>query len=77
MNVSMDGSGNVTTDTTYSTTGINTIKSQMVTISNELKTFDNSQIIALRNELNNQYVTLISFTKFLEEWIKILQEVEL
>lgn len=77
MNLSMDTSGNVSLDTSVSTTGINTIKTQMVTISNELKPFDNAQIFTLQAELNSKYQTLISFSKFKEEYNSILGEVRL
>lgn len=77
MEISIDGSGNVSIDKTYDTTGINTINNNMVTILNTLKTFDKSQIISLKNTLNEIYPTLINFEKFIEEWEQVLNEVEL
>lgn len=77
MKISIDGSGNVSLDTSYDSTGINTINSNMVSMLNTLKTFDSDQINGLKNELNSLYPTLINWTEFINEWQDVKGEVEL
>lgn len=77
MNISIDGNGNVSLNRSFDSAGISAINSNMITILNTLKTFDNVQIKALKNELNDIYPTLINFSEFMEQWSDVLDEVEL
>lgn len=77
MNISIDSNGNVSLNRSFDASGISSINSNLVSILSTLRTFDRTQIIALKNELNDIYPTLINFSQFMEEWDDVLEEVSL
>lgn len=77
MKISIDESGNVSLDTAYDTSGIDTIHTKMDSILSQLKTFDATQIEDMAETLNELYPKMVSFEQFLEEWQDVLSEVKL
>lgn len=77
MNISIDGDGNVSVDTTFDTSNIDIISNKMQTILNTIKVFDSTEITAMVNTINLLYPQLPNFEIFLEEWERILNEVVL
>jgi len=69
--------GNVSLDTTYDNNNIVNLNTQMITILNNLKQFDATQINALSSTLNTLYPTLVSFTQFLDQWEQVFGKVVL
>lgn len=77
MNISIDSDGNVSLNRSFDASGISAINTNMIAILSALKTFDTAQIIALKNELNDIYPTLVNFSEFMEQWSDVLEEVPL
>lgn len=77
MNISIDSDGNVSLNRSFDSAGITSINTSMMSILNTLKTYDTAQIVALKNELNDIYPTLVNFSEFMEQWSDVLEEVDL
>lgn len=77
MDVTFGDSNNVEVSFTLTTQNISTINTQLQSIFNTLKTFDNSQITSMQTQLNTSYSILRNMTYFLEQWEDVETEVEL
>ena len=77
MNITLDGSGYVHTDSTYNASNIMSAQTIMRNVANQIEGYDNSQIISLLVNLSALYPQCENFNQFLSEWARLLSMITL